>query len=213
MNSDRYSSLVAGLRDCRLATKRNPDTGEYNPDISNGDPGNWLACIGYFTVLDQIGSAFKPTTGPLKGRENSIVYALRHFAKTAENEGTKFESALKALRNAFTHDFNLLNIPDNKNKFELERHKFQVHSDPKNSRIIKFPITPWNGDIDGKNFYRTDDATQVNLYQFGSLVEAIYLEVFKGIKTGEVENSIAVHTLVNKYTFVISRNPSVRANV
>jgi hypothetical protein len=112
MGSVRYSTLVAGLRDCRVNTKRDVTTGLYNRYIKHGFEGNWLSAIGYFTILDQMGSCYKPMAEPEpKANANTIKFVIEKFAFDLVNNDDRELNALIALRNAFTHDFNLLNIP------------------------------------------------------------------------------------------------------
>jgi|GEM_PF-1304651 len=208
--SERYSTLIAGLRDCRQVLNRNVETGQRTEGRQSAI---WLAAIGYFSVLDQIGSIFKKADGPARANnENSIVYALNNFANLdsfaiAEDERERVICVLKALRNAFTHDFNLLNIPTNRNRNNLERHKFTVFSDSTDSRLVILPERLWDGNIDEKNFDATDDSTFVNLFQFAELVESVYNSIVAGINDDAIEAGDSVHTILNKYTFVTSAHP------
>jgi hypothetical protein len=104
MGSIRYSTLVAGLRDCRVNTRRDVTTGVYNPAIQHGDEGNWLSAIGYFTILDQMGSCYKPLGDPEpQVNTNAIKFVIEKFAFDLINNDDRELNALIALRNAFTH--------------------------------------------------------------------------------------------------------------
>ncbi|MBL7888652.1 MAG: hypothetical protein JNL24_03810 [Bacteroidia bacterium] len=203
--SQRYSTINAGLRESRLFTKRDKLTGKYNPDAECGFAGHWLGAIGYFTVLDQIGSCFKNPGQEISPKYNKIKFAIETFGfDFIENDIRKL-NALIALRNAFTHDFNLLNIPDNERLNDLQRCKFTVYPDPDNeNEVVKLPTTLWNGDILGKDFHRTDDTTFVNIFGFGTFVEKIHARIIEKVKTNEIETIIAVPELINKYTFITS---------
>lgn len=208
MGTKRYSTLVAGLRDCRIYSKRDIVTGRHNPSSTVGDEGNWLATIGYFTVLDQIGSCYKPK-GILEPETNtnSIKFAIEQFAYDLLANDPRKLSALIALRNAFTHDFNLLNIPRNPNLVALEQHKFTVMVDLNETWVIKLPSQQWDGNIEDKNFLEVNDTTFVNLFGFGSLVESVYSRIYELAKNDEIDLQIPLVRLLNKYTFVTSEHP------
>lgn len=59
-NEMPVSAFCAALRDARKFTGRNLDTGGKLSEPSCGDHGSWLGAIGYMTLIDQIGSCFKP---------------------------------------------------------------------------------------------------------------------------------------------------------
>lgn len=203
--SQRYSTINAGLRESRLFTKRDKLTGKYNDSAEFGFAGHWLGAIGYFTVLDQIGSCFKNSGQETPSKYNKIKFAIETFGFDLIGNDVRKLNALIALRNAFTHDFNLLNIPENERLNDLQRCKFTVYPDTDDkSEIVKLPTTLWNGDIVRKNFHRTDDTTFVNIFGFGTLVEKIHARVIEKVKANEVETTIEVPELINKYTFITS---------
>lgn len=208
-DTKRFSTLVAGLKDCRTYTKRAINTGVYDPKIDYGHEGNWLAAIGYFTILDQIGSCYKPINEPNPPENtNSIKFAIEKFGfDLLDNDNWKLNSLI-ALRNAFTHDFNLLNIPRDANKKILQQHKFTVTADTENNWIVTLPQEIWDGDIEGKNFYKISDSTFVNLFGIGSLVETIYQRINNLIENDTVDLQIPSLRLINKYTFVTSDHPT-----
>lgn len=198
----RYSTLIAGLRDCRTNTKRNSTTGLFDNSL-NGHPGNWLGAIGYFTILDQIGSCFKMKECARETQsKNSIKLAIENFGyDLIDNDGKKL-NALIALRNSFTHDFNLLNVPDDKRPSQT--HKFTVMADVSDTWVVRLPEKQWNGDIETKDFYDTSNTTYVNLFGLGQLVEEIYFRICNLIDNDKLDLNINLTTLINKYTFIIS---------
>lgn len=201
----RCSTINAGLRECRLFTKRDKITGEYDPKTEFGFAGHWLGAIGYFTILDQIGSCYKLANEPTPLKYNKIEFAIKNFGFDLLDNDEKKLNALLALRNAFTHDFNLLNIPENSKKIALQQHKFTVYPNPDNEKtIITLPSTQWNGDILGKDFNRTDDTTFINLFGLGTLVEEIIKRIIEKIDNNEIDTIIDIRELINKYTFVTS---------
>jgi len=206
MGSSRYSTLVAGLRDCRVYTKRDVSTGKHNSEIKFGNEGNWLGAIGYFTVLDQIGSCYRPL-GVAEPQANAIKFAIEQFAYDLIGNDARQLNALIALRNAFTHDFNLLNVPRDANLVALQQHKFTVTADAKNSWTVKLPAKQWDGNIDGKDFYDTSDTTFVNLFAFGNLVESVYSKIYDLINKDQIDLRLPTLRLINRYTFVTSDHP------
>lgn len=203
LGTKRYSTLVVGLRDCRGNTKRNID-GVYD-ETKTGDTGNWLGCIGYFTILDQIGSCFKRLDIPSpNSNHNKIYFAIKEFGYDLIDDNERQLFALIALRNAFTHDFNLLNKPNNPDRNHLEQHKFVV-TDDKDSWVVRLPEELWDGNIEGKDFSNTLDATYVNLFGFGILVETIYSRLCKFHEENNLGIKMSTKELLNKYTFVINK--------
>lgn len=196
----RYSTLVAGLRDCRANTKRSPITGIFDNTLK-GHPGNWLGTIGYFTILDQIGSCFKMKECDKKTQsKNSIKLAIENFGYDLIDNDNKKLNALIALRNSFTHDFNLLNVPNGKNL--LQTHKFTVMADVNDFWVVRLPEKQWNGDIETKDFYDTSNTTYINLFGLGQLVEKIYSRICNLINDDKLDLNMDLVTLINKYTFI-----------
>lgn len=208
MGSLRYSTLVAALRDCRVYTKREVNTGNFNPAIEHGDAGNWLGAIGYFTILDQLGSCYKPIGEPEpSGNINSIRFIIEKIAYDIIENDERQLNALIALRNAFTHDFNLLNIPRDNRLIPLQQHKFTVTADVVSKWIVKLASRLWDGNIDGKDFFDNSDSTFVNLFGLGNLTETIYSRITSLIQNDQIELRIPLLRLINKYTFVTSDHP------
>lgn len=198
----RESTLFAALRECRLFTKRNKETGEYNPECEFGFEGHWLGSIGYFSILDQIGSSFKPQNIPHpSGKYNSIQFAIESFGYDLLENDKKKLHALIALRNAFTHDFCLINIPENKKKYSLEKRRFSVGINY--TEIVTLPLNDWEEDISQKNIQNTKTVTKIDLLRFGNMVETIVSRVRYMAKNNMLDTLIDIPTFMNKYTFVI----------
>ncbi len=192
----RTSTLVAALRDSRALTKRNLRNGEFEIENS-GDIGNWLGAMGYMTILDQIGSSLSLKGKDKLSKRSSILRALKFF----DGRLTELQiHALIALRNAFFHDFNLINL--GKGEFKSEQtHRFIVYALPDN-RIVTLPNVKWNGDFENKTWDKQTE-TKVNLFEFGNLVESVVKEVQKKIERDEVElNEVNIKAHINKYTFI-----------
>jgi hypothetical protein len=197
----RYSTAIAGLRDSRTNTRRFVNTGEINDEATYGDIGNWLGAIGYMTVLDQIGTSLSLNgQDKLEGR-SSILRALTFF----NNElGEPEIHALIALRNAFFHDFNLINVPPGKEGTfkKLQTHRFVVYASL-DKQIVTLPKNQWDGNYVSKKWDK-DTETKINLYEFGNLVERVIKTMRKKISEEHVEiNEQNPFAFLNKYTFII----------
>jgi hypothetical protein len=160
-NLTHYSTLCAALKDARKMTGRNIETGAKDSDNLK-DLGNWLGAMGYITILDQIGKCYIPQDKlPLEKTKSAIIKALNYFSNLTDLE----IDVLYALRNAFFHDFSLINKDNPKNI-----HQFKVDNHPTNP-IVVLPKNNWDGDI---NSIIEENATYVNLQKLGDLVEDIY---------------------------------------
>lgn len=170
--SDRLiSSFAAALREARAATGRRPDDGEMD------DPehaGSWLGAIGYLALTDQVGSTFR-APGTTRGSGN-IVDALRDFTPVSAED----IDAVYALRNAFAHDFALVNL--NSKKPSLRRH-FEVNAQT-GMPLVVHPTTAWDGDFRNRTHH---NRTRVNLWALGDTVEDIVLTLFGQAKAGTIE--------------------------
>ena len=160
-----HSTLPFALREVRTITRRNRVTGHVDPNTS-GFPGNWIGAMGYMTILDQIGSCYRPVNTHKIIDKPSIIVALSYFTSLSDRE----KDAIYALRNAFFHDFSLLNMSSKR-----YLHHFRVDSEPQNALIILPPITDiWDGKINNR---ADTNYTYVNLRGLGDLVEGIYRDL------------------------------------
>lgn len=159
-----FSSLIGAIRDAREATGRNLKTGE---KIIGKPHGSWLGALGYFTVLDQVGTCFKEKKAPVD-KLRGVTAALTRFSNLEET----VVDALYALRCSFAHDFSLFNF--NKKKASL-CHRFTLVADPAYPLIV-LPETCWDGDSYDD---RPAVFTLVNLLAFGDVVEAIYARLLE----------------------------------
>lgn len=199
----RHSSLIAALRECRLHTGRYLRTGKLIKNFKRGYPGHWLGAIGYLTVLDQIGGCFKNSNSANKpDHQNSIEYALNSFALDLLDNEQRNIDAIVSLRNAFSHDFNLLNVQDNPNRKLRFQHRFSVYWAEDNC-VVNLRTEQWDGDIGTKEFKKPETATRINLYELGNLVERIYIRITQGVGNKSIEPQLDSHTFLNKYTFVV----------
>lgn len=160
------SSLVHALRNIRLITGRNIDSGVIDSDSNLGYPGNWIGAIGYLTILDQIGKCYRPNSkNKITDKRSPIKKALAYFTKISDEEA----NAVYALRNAFHHDFSLLNIYNGNN------YHFAVNQHATNPVVI-LPSIQWDGNINNRNIC---NQTYINLQALGDLVENIYTQLLQ----------------------------------
>lgn len=165
------SGFVACLEGTRAATGRDITTGALVRPVESG---SWHGNIGYFVLLDQIGSCFSLKSGaPISGNTNAITRALKTFTSLSEIE----IKALYALRCSIAHDFSLCNVnaPDKTHQFGLT----------KNSGVlIILPKTQWDGDYLNRV---PDNATIIDLTEFGNLVEGIVSRILTAYKANDLK--------------------------
>jgi hypothetical protein len=155
-----FSGFSGALIEARDAANRRED-GTKIPNIKHG---GWLAAIGYFALLEQIGNCFRPkqTTVRVHGNENGIKKALKYFSPLRKEE----IDALYALRCAFAHDFSLSNVGALNAK---NVHHFQV-TEGAGTPLVIFPKESWDGNYQN---IKPETTTTVNLELFGDMVEKL----------------------------------------
>ena len=199
------SCLTAGLNEARYLTARDTNTGKDDPQNKHGHRNRWTGAMCYMTVLDQIGSCYRPKNKTAitdscclskkankKLRASAIEKALRYFTDLGERE----ICALYALRNAFFHDFALVN---NNNDRPCLQHVFLVDAHETNPIVI-LPENNWDGKMSSRN---SKNATYVNLQAVGDLVEKIYQNLLElhDKKQLAVELEGGEDELINRYSF------------
>jgi hypothetical protein len=152
------SGFVAAIRDARLSTGRDVDSGI---KVEHKRHGSWLGALGYMALPDQVGKRFKPRSKGQVEDKRAIVRALRHFT----NLGTEEIDAIYALRCGFAHDYSLVNI--NAGKPELTHH-FLVYNGP--GQVVTLPRKRWDGDYSHRT---AENQTRINLEALGDLVEGV----------------------------------------
>jgi hypothetical protein len=188
-----FSSLINLLNECRTLTGRNIKTGHRSEIEDKSD--SWLGTIGYFTVLDQIGSCYKIKSKNIP-KGNTIFTALKSFTDLEERE----IHALYALRCAFTHDFGLFNINQNKKK-ELTHH-FTVTGIGRR-KLISLPINQWDG-----NFYnkKIENMTTINLPLLTDLIEKIISSLHDNFIKGDLYFLLTPSQIKERYLLFSYKN-------
>lgn len=181
-----YSSLYLAIADARVASGRDRDTGDVvNPD----PPTKWLGAIGYMALLDMLGSAIRRRVGaPATG--NSFKKALESFTALPEAE----RKAVYALRNAFAHDYSLVNDGP------AGTHLFRIEWDVA-SPLLVLPTVPWDGNY--PVVAGTDD-TVVNLFRFTELAESVLSAVETAYVAGDLEMAVSDQEAEHRYFITIT---------
>lgn len=187
------SCLTKAFREARVICGR---------DEFNGDPvvlhklGWWSGAMVYMSILDQIGSCYRPKYSRKKPNRKSLKsdfhLALFYFTDLSELEIIEIYS----LRNAFFHDFSLLNKSDKYGKYNI----FWLF-DEVDGELLKLPTKKWNGGF--KNINNNEQFTKLNLKLFGDLVESILIRLIKLKSTNKLKNILKgkAKELLYRYTF------------
>lgn len=193
------SCLIALLRDARVVTGRDVTTGEVEEDKQEL-AGRWLGAVGYMTLFDQIGSAYRPSNqAELAGQH--FLKALQYFAPEI---GELERDALYALRCSFVHDYSLINIPTMGNQQVRERrtHHFMLTAADEGGPIVKLPVQRWDGDVD---HCRLSNATWVNLRALGDLAEKVFHRLISHHEAGTLTIALpgGLNELQSRYAMTI----------
>ena len=187
-----FSGFSGALIEARHAANRRED-GSKIPNIKHG---GWLAAIGYFALLEQIGNCFKPkkTKVRVHGNENGIKKALKYFSKLNIPE----INALYALRCAFAHDFSLSNI---KTLTSKTTHHFRI-TEGSGTPLVMFPKEPWDGSYQNIN---SETTTTVNLELFGDLVEELIADLKQMAEKDQLDIALkgGAEELEKRYSFAL----------
>lgn len=166
------SSLWLALNEARALTGRNLTTGQVeDPEGSR----SWLGALGYLCLLDQLGTAVKRPSLTPGGKKNGLERALLAFTDLDGDH----RDATVALRNAFAHDYSLIN--QDKHGKPGRHHRFQLSPDP--GPFLQLPPQRWSGtwaDLDGGD-------TLVSLRGLGDRVESVVDTVGQCFTAGDLE--------------------------
>jgi hypothetical protein len=209
---EKISTLISGFRDARRVTTRPIVSGLFTMD-ELFDPernwdllGCWLGAMGYMTVMDQIGTAFQLVDQIDEAFDSPVYRALKNFGGGLDDRQIH---ALIALRNAFMHDYNLVNVPKTKNKTikKLQTHRFSVTAFPSDD-VVRLPEVEWTGDYENKQ-WDPRTATEINLFGLGNIVERLLLSLRMLLDQGNLAHTeVNIQAFYNKYCFLI--NPQVK---
>ena len=187
-----FSGFSGALIEARHAAYRRED-GTKLPNIKHG---GWLAAIGYFALLEQIGNCFRPRDTQVKvhGNENGIKKALKFFSDLKKEQ----IDALYALRCAFAHDFSLSNI-----KTDNTRHVYHFRvTEGTGTPLVLFSKEEWDGSYQN---IKPETTTTVNLELFGDMVENLITRLQEMAKNDQIKIVLkgGAEELEKRYSFVI----------
>lgn len=180
------SSFFLAAGDARVASGRDPKTGAVvNPD----PPTKWLGAIGYMAMFDLLGTAVtRPSVPSTEG--NAFRRTLEVFSAVPAQE----RATLYALRNAFAHDYSLIN------QGPAGMHLFRLEWDGGGS-LVQLPNTPWDGTFPVDP---AADDTICDLFLLTELGEEIIAEVFTAFWAGDLELLVHPDEAEHRYFVTIS---------
>lgn len=195
VDPDRPSELVstfnAALRDARVVCGRDANTGTL---LGVTPTALWAGTLVYFALLDQIGDTLKPAFGRDVKGESSIERALRQFASSTTK---RQRQALYALRNAFAHEFGLVNINRRRPEYAFA---FVVDDDIR-APLVRWGARRWDGKLSSA---ATKTRTVVGLPAFGDLCESVVLNVRQHSNSVRLRSRVGVDELQRRFAFKIT---------
>lgn len=186
---ERISCLTKALKDARIASNREPQSGIVDLKLPAPlFPDSWPSALLYLILLEQIGTCFKKVNSTIRIKEtdNPIFKALRVFSDPTLEEKTC--RSIEALRHSFAHSYSLCNIKTKTNMKGKEKivenrtHIFTLIAEP-NAPLITFDKS-WKGDFKKKS---EEYRTLINIWMLGDLAEEIYSNLKKEYFAGNLE--------------------------
>jgi hypothetical protein len=191
--SEFVSTFNAALRDARVVCGRDVITGT---PLGSTPIALWAGTLVYFALLDQIGNTLWPIQGRDAKRESSIERALRQFAP----ESTRRQrEALYALRNAFAHEFGLINVNKHRPEYTFA---FAVDDDVE-APLLLWPPRRWDGQIRSAS---AKTRTVVGLYAFGDLCESVVRNVRLHSNSARLRSRVNVDELQRRFAFKMTHD-------
>jgi hypothetical protein len=170
----RESTMHAALRDARSVNQRDWRTGA----VTVEDGGvSWMGALVYFALLDQLGKAVRSKVRPAPSKEPALQRTLASFApeRWAMDDLDRRE-AMYAVRNAFAHDYALVNVPPD-HMTNKPRTMFVFHGASEGDvlRTPKGDAAEWNNEWTAEDIAGSE--TWVSLRLLGDMVEDVAAEV------------------------------------
>lgn len=190
--SEYVSTFNAALRDARVVCGRDVNAGA---PLGATPTALWAGTLVYFALLDQIGDTLRPVGGRLIKRESSIERALRFFSPATTK---RQRQALYGLRNAFAHEFGLINVNLSRPEYT---HAFAV-DDSVGGSLIRWPARRWDGDL---GTLKGRNRTVVSLPAFGDTCEEVVRSVRVHSNKTRLRSLVPVSELQRRYAFRITR--------
>jgi len=196
IETNRYSILNLAVRDARLITGRNIDTGKLlqNEFLVNkmGEPldqYSFIGIINYLLILDMIGNAFSikqfTTT-----KTTSIYKSLKQFSTLNDDD----IYAIIALRNSLAHNYSLVNIPAHK-EFSSKLHHFKLINGS-TQKMIKIK-SKWGNPNNSKSEI---NETVIGVDNLLDMIEGVILNLKKENELDNLELNLDFNQFVMRYT-------------
>ncbi len=148
----------------------------------------------YFALLDPIGDTLRPTGGRDVKAESSIERALRQFAPRTT---VLQRRALYALRNAFAHEFRLVNINRRRPEYTFT---FAVNDDV-TAPLVRWGARRWDGSL---NSTAKKTRTVVGLPAVGDLCESVVRSVRQHSNSVRLRSRVEVDELQRRFAFRVT---------
>jgi hypothetical protein len=195
---NRYSCLLIALRDARMVTGRNLETGKIGYDILENSssflsPYSFIGVINYLLVLEIIGTVFEFKAFTTK-KTNNIYKALKQFTLLKKND----IDTIISLRNSLAHNYGLANIPNDPKENNTKRHIFKLIN-TENSPLIAYPKIYWDGNFKNK---LEDSYTMISVHPLFDTIEDVYSTVISNIERGNIKIALngGFHELNTRFT-------------
>lgn len=189
--SEFVSTFNLALRDARVVCGRHVDTGTL---LGVTPTALWAGTLVYFALLDQVGDTLRPAFGrDIKG-ESSIERALRQFASSTTK---RQRQALYALRNAFAHEFGLVNVKKSRPEYTFA---FAVDDDIR-APLVRWGARRWDGTLSSAT---TKTRTVVGLPAFGDLCESVVLNVRQHSNSVKLRSRVGLDELQRRFAVKIT---------
>lgn len=193
-----YSCLSIAIRDARMITGRNLETGEMEFNILNTEkaflsPYSFIGIINYLLILDMIGSIF--TLKKFKTeKENTIYKALKQFSKNI-NEKDIF--TIIALRNSLAHNYSLANIPKSEKENDIKLHHFVIKNSLTEETIRQ--NNKWDGKYNSK---QDSNSTEIGAENIMVLIEKVISNLKNEVEKDNVEINFSIDELKMRFTII-----------
>ena len=191
-----HSTFSMALRDARLITGRDKETGEFkgfwlkNRKREHLKPYSPIGILNYLIVLELIGKIFMGNK--TNDEKTGIPAALSQFSELNEEE----RFTIDAFRNGLAHGYSLVNIPRNKSNNKNSRHKFVYALFGNDIPLIEYPENPWNGEFNEQDEHSN---TRIHVGKLLILIEDIISKVHSGIENNEIKLKIEMPELKSRY--------------
>jgi len=198
VETNRYSCLKIALKDARMISGRDFETGQVKNDFLQTEnsflsPYSFIGVINHLLILEIIGEIYKLKSFRTK-KNNKIYSALAQFSDLNEND----IDVIISLRNCLAHNYGLANIPYDSKEFNTKRHIF-ILSNTNHSKLIQYPKIIWDGDFKKKN---SDMYTTISVLKLFDLIEIVYSDVILNIENGNMKVGLTggINELKTRFT-------------